>query len=101
MGKIKAPTQGGYLCSVTTNEELNLDESIKKFWEIESSFETKKGMTVQETDVEKFFEARTTRDENGRFIVRLPFVNEKSTIGQTKKIAESGAGFRCFSEKLE
>lgn len=78
-----------YICSVATSDEINLEKSIREFWEIEHAFESKKPRTMQEEDVEKYFEVTTTHDENGGFIVRLPFVGEKSTIGITKKIAES------------
>lgn len=59
------------------SDELRLDENIKKIWEIENFFEPKRGMTAQETDVEKFSNTTTVRDETGRFVVRLPFIEEK------------------------
>ncbi|XP_028160967.1 uncharacterized protein LOC114353251 isoform X1 [Ostrinia furnacalis] len=66
------------------------DDLLKKFWEMENEPNTiQKEMTESEKLCEKIFEATTVRDEEGRFVVRLPFATDdpKSKYGHSEEIA--------------
>ncbi|XP_047537187.1 uncharacterized protein LOC125071140 [Vanessa atalanta] len=70
--------------------QLEEDQLLTKFWEIERGPENiVKKMTRDETICEEFFEKTTKRDEEGRYIVRLPFKEEDPQCfkGETKEIA--------------
>lgn len=71
--------------------QMRSDDILRKFWEIEAEPDLiKKKLTVEEEKCEIFFSRTTTRNENGRFIVRLPFKVEdpKCQYGDTRNIAE-------------
>ncbi|XP_065355015.1 uncharacterized protein LOC135949392 [Calliphora vicina] len=57
---------------VSNSEDLVLHEQLRKFWELE---EAEKSDIETESDVycENFFQQTTTRQSDGRYIVRLPF----------------------------
>lgn len=66
---------------------LTLDEQLERFWELESCQSTST-LSVEETQCEAHFTATTTRDESGRFVVRLPRRPAvMSTLGSSKEIA--------------
>ncbi|XP_022835494.1 uncharacterized protein LOC111362949 [Spodoptera litura] len=66
------------------------DDELRKFWELEETPGTKRMLTQEETKCEELFTATTTRDKNGRYIVRLPLrdTNLVGTGGESKGIAE-------------
>lgn len=66
------------------------DNQLKKFWELEADTKTniKPTLTEEETRCEKFFAETTRRDEDGRYIVKLPFKSEDLKVEKSKKIAE-------------
>lgn len=72
--------------AVTTENDI-----LKKFWELESEsvYEEKKRLTEEEKQCEEFFVKTTTRDSEGRYIVKLPFKNDIPACkeGSTKLIA--------------
>ncbi|XP_046968281.1 uncharacterized protein LOC124535923 [Vanessa cardui] len=101
-GLIAQNTQLGWILSGrigktnTSNRIINLhlqleeDQLLTKFWEIERGPENVvKKMTRDEKICEEFFEKTTTRDEEGRYIERLPFNEEDPQCfkGETKEIA--------------
>ncbi|XP_072946166.1 uncharacterized protein [Epargyreus clarus] len=66
------------------------DDLLKKFWEMENEPNTiQKEMTRSEKICEEFFDATTERDNEGRFIVRLPFATDdpKCLYGNSEEIA--------------
>ncbi|XP_050357238.1 uncharacterized protein LOC126777960 [Nymphalis io] len=66
------------------------DDLLKKFWEIEREPDAiLKKSTKEEIKCEQFFEATTTRDNEGRYVVRLPFKEHKPRCveGKTRDIA--------------
>ncbi|XP_064074410.1 uncharacterized protein LOC135193908 [Vanessa tameamea] len=70
--------------------QLEEDQLLTKFWEIERGPENiVKKMTRDETICEEFFEKTTKRDDEGRYIVRLPFKEEDPQCfkSETKEIA--------------
>ncbi|XP_058817142.1 uncharacterized protein LOC131680444 [Topomyia yanbarensis] len=73
---VSGPVSQEAPCSDSTNVALlctsdHLDQQLAKFWEIESCPDTR-GLSKEELACEKYFTETTTRDESGRFVVRLP-----------------------------
>ncbi|XP_060810689.1 uncharacterized protein LOC106143274 [Amyelois transitella] len=68
--------------------QLEENELIKKFWEIESEpSPNKKILTQEEQDCEDHFKATTCRDETGRYVVELPFrPNVRRDYGDTRSV---------------
>lgn len=67
-----------------TNEELN--NNLKKFWEIEEL--PKQNYLLPEQQLAKdYFIQTTKRDEKGKFVVRLPFLRELKNYGDSYTIA--------------
>ncbi|KAJ0169346.1 hypothetical protein K1T71_015230 [Dendrolimus kikuchii] len=66
---------------------VDVDTMLKNFWEIEPDL--KKKHTKEEEACERLYEETYTRNEEGRYIVKLPFNNEKPkcTDGNTRDIA--------------
>lgn len=73
------------LCNITINDNSNLDQLIKKFWEIEE-YHDPPIFNKSEQYCETFFESNYKRDDRDRFIVKLPF-KSKLILGDTKQIA--------------
>ncbi|XP_045452957.1 uncharacterized protein LOC123662116 [Melitaea cinxia] len=70
---------------------LELDNMLKRFWELEAEPPvTKRMLTDEEIKCEKLFKDTTKRDGDGRFIVKLPFrtANPDCMRGEFRKIAE-------------
>ncbi|XP_065079455.1 uncharacterized protein LOC135702362 [Ochlerotatus camptorhynchus] len=49
----------------------DLDQQLTRFWEVESCPQSR-GLSKEELACEMYFSKTTTRDESGRFVVRLP-----------------------------
>ncbi|XP_064074465.1 uncharacterized protein LOC113394292 [Vanessa tameamea] len=103
-GPIAQETQFGWVLSdrvrtnlISTNPQLvgfhirvKEDDLLKKFWEIEREPDAiSKKFTKEELKCEQFFEATTTRDNEGRYVVQLPFKEHKPRCveGKTRDIA--------------
>ncbi|XP_041981020.1 uncharacterized protein LOC121734443 [Aricia agestis] len=57
--------------------QINSDEILKTFWEIEEQTpKLKKILTEEEQRCEDLFKATTTRSNDGRYVVKLPFRDE-------------------------
>ncbi|XP_058817243.1 uncharacterized protein LOC131680544 [Topomyia yanbarensis] len=67
------------------NEELN--RTLTKFWELETCREAP-ARTATEQAVEDYFKRTVIRSDNGRYIVRLPFNNMKSQLGDSLATAQ-------------
>ena len=66
------------------------DDLLKQFWEIENEPNSlDKRLTKTEIYCEEFYNRTTERNEDGRFIVRLPFAEEdpKCQYGKSREIA--------------
>lgn len=68
------------------------DLQLKKFWELKADPKAKNNviLTDEEKHCEKLFEETTVRDEQGRYVVRLPFKSEDRDLKaeNTKGIAK-------------
>lgn len=77
---------------VTLHTCMEENDLLRKFWEIESDPIQNKKRILSEEEIycEDFFKETTTRDKEGRYVVRLPFKKENSNlqIKNSKKIAE-------------
>ncbi|XP_043271223.1 uncharacterized protein [Venturia canescens] len=69
-------------CSLEQNETL--DESLKRFWEIENVESKTQALSVNEKQCEQIFKETVTRDTSGRFIVKLPFKSDPSKLGVSR-----------------
>ncbi|XP_055590023.1 uncharacterized protein LOC129742186 [Uranotaenia lowii] len=72
----------------TTVTEENLDRLVNRFWEIESFENDNFPPSTTEQDCLRHFEETHRRDSEGRFIVRLPFNDDKNRLGNSKRMAE-------------
>ncbi|XP_055686819.1 uncharacterized protein LOC129792077 [Lutzomyia longipalpis] len=70
-----------------TMEADSLHQMIEKFWKIEEAENNSSKLTPNEQYCEQHFVENTTRDESGRFIVRLPTKENLHSIGDTKSAA--------------
>lgn len=65
----------------------NLDSVLQRFWECEDLSE-KRRETADETLCEHHFRHTHYRDENGRYVVRLPLKENASHLGTTYEVAK-------------
>ncbi|XP_073963144.1 uncharacterized protein [Choristoneura fumiferana] len=73
---------------IVMHHQVNVDDMLKAFWEIDTT-DTSKRLTKEEEDCENKYKETHTRNEEGRYIVTLPFKTEEpqSPRGQTRDIA--------------
>lgn len=69
---------------IVDHEETDL---LQKFWELESETTTTKIMTDEEQQCERDFKDNYTRDDLGRYIVKIPMKTDNFDYGDTKQIA--------------
>jgi len=58
-----------------TTTAMDIDNTLQKFWELENVQSNTK-LEPEDDQVEKHFLATHSRDENGKYIVKLPFNTE-------------------------
>lgn len=70
-------------------EDHAVNELLRKFWELETDNPREKILSPEDQRCEKIFESTTTRDESGRYVVRLPFKSDKPECqyGNSRSIA--------------
>nr|XP_029724613.1 uncharacterized protein LOC109406186 [Aedes albopictus] len=69
------------VCQLNRYEE-ELNKTMSKFWEIES-VHPESNLTAAEAAVEEHFKSTHTRDDEGRYIVRLPFNHLQGQLGDS------------------
>ncbi|XP_055711546.1 uncharacterized protein LOC129806797 [Phlebotomus papatasi] len=68
--------------------QCNLDETLKRFWETENvPRERKKLYTDEEKHAEEHFSKTHSRDETGRYVVRLAFKDKHDALGDSSSAA--------------
>lgn len=72
-------------CHHSIENELN--DQLVKFWEIDN-YPTDKVFSPEESACEAHFVEHTRRDNNGRFIVSIPFKEPPSLLGDSFSIAQ-------------
>lgn len=70
-----------------TSPDEDLSSLLRQFWEIEATKPTKY-LSGDEKDMEQHFSQTTTRTQDGRFVVRLPFARSPELLGESRAIAE-------------
>ncbi|XP_050682068.1 uncharacterized protein LOC126977342 [Leptidea sinapis] len=75
---------------VVMQTKVETDQLLRRFWEIEENLPHKKPMTDLEIQCEEHFKNTHTRNDVGRYIVRLPFKEDPPTnLGDAKPLAIS------------
>lgn len=71
------------------NTHINLDEQLKRFWELEEGISNRRRFTREEQQCENFWQSTTLRDANGRYVTRLPFINPEDGrhFGKSRDLA--------------
>lgn len=72
--------------------EQKLSGMLERLWEMDR-IGIESSRTVEEELVEKHFMDTHYRDENGRFVVRIPFKQDVSGVGSSRRIALKRFGF--------
>ncbi|XP_028159736.1 uncharacterized protein LOC114352350, partial [Ostrinia furnacalis] len=73
---------------VVTHTKLEVDQLLRQFWEIEENIQYKKPMTELELQCEEHFKATHKRNDDGRYIVSLPFKDDPPTnLGDVEFLA--------------
>ncbi|XP_026746588.1 uncharacterized protein LOC113507865 [Trichoplusia ni] len=73
------------------NASLKEDEMLKLFWELENEPNIlQKRLSKEEERCEEYYEATTTRDNEGRYVVKLPF-KDHHPEGQPNGLKEIAA----------
>lgn len=67
-------------------EEARIDHFLTRFWEVESVPHVRH-RSDEEQLCENLFVANTTRDETGRYVVRIPFKTNAAKLGDSRSIA--------------
>ncbi|XP_077279448.1 uncharacterized protein LOC143906938 [Temnothorax americanus] len=74
-----------HVCLVT--QQISLDNTLRKFWELEEYTDNNTRLSKEEQHCENHFVNITKRDASGRFVVRLPFRENRAQLGQSRDIA--------------
>ncbi|GFV60706.1 integrase catalytic domain-containing protein [Trichonephila clavipes] len=70
-----------------TWNEVDLKESISRFWEMESVEEERELKNEDELFYENHFKNTFSTDETGRYVVDIPFKEDISKLGKSKETA--------------
>ncbi|XP_070071102.1 uncharacterized protein [Drosophila takahashii] len=70
--------------AIALTTTVDIGATLQKFWELENVQSSAK-LEPEDDQVEKHFLATHSRDENGKYIVELPFNTENPEFGQTQK----------------
>lgn len=99
IGKTETESTVSATCAVFTDEEARMSEILERFWKLDDFTEERTFMTKAETLCENHFVQNVTTNEQGRFVVRLPFSEEPSTLGESRNIAKKR--FEALERRLE
>ncbi|XP_055543082.1 uncharacterized protein LOC129728654 [Wyeomyia smithii] len=80
---VDVPQQNVVLSNVVTE---NIDKMIQKFWEVEEVPDAP-STTTEEQLIEDHFMNTHRRDDTGRFVVRLPFHESVTKLGDNRALA--------------
>ncbi|XP_046810015.1 uncharacterized protein LOC124420599 [Lucilia cuprina] len=88
-GPIKTQTIQSFTTSVVISKTSDLNALLKKFWE-EEEIPSSRPQLPEDEICENLYAQTTTRDESGRYMVRLPFKKEfpeKIFLGSSRFVA--------------
>jgi len=83
----KESSNYAFLCT----EDHFLERQVSTFWELDS-VQTKPNLSQQDLIVEKHFLETTQRDNNGRYIVSIPFKEAVSKLGESRHFLACAVG---------
>ncbi|XP_050665160.1 uncharacterized protein LOC126965567 [Leptidea sinapis] len=101
-GKVSQVPSTGVRKMVSLHVQVREDFLLKQFWELENEPNLiQKKLTKTEEKCEEFYDSTTFRNEEGRFVVRLPFKSDdpQCQYGGLKEIAEKR--FYYLEKKLQ
>lgn len=78
-------------CGLLRNNDTSITElnnNLAKFWELEKVPRNKSVLSEEEALCEQHFLANTSRDADGRFIVKLPLRAERDVLGNSFHLAK-------------
>ncbi|XP_011859104.1 PREDICTED: uncharacterized protein LOC105556616 [Vollenhovia emeryi] len=82
----KDQPSSNHTCLLT--QQVPLDETLKTFWELEEYKNNNTLLSRDEERCENYFVNTTSRDvASGRFVVRLPFRENRDQLGRSRNVA--------------
>ncbi|XP_058988017.1 uncharacterized protein LOC131807010 [Musca domestica] len=78
-------TSAALTCAIFS--ETSLEQAIEKLWKLEEVESTEKVMSPLETLCESHFNQHVKTDQNGRFVVSLPFQESPTALGKSHAMA--------------
>lgn len=73
---------------LVNHTKVEVDQLLRKFWELESYLPDHKALTPEDKNCEIYYETTHTRQTDGKYIVCLPFKDGfKERLGDSKSIA--------------
>lgn len=84
--------------SLLSIADIDLHSSLQRFWTQEEIPPCSK-KTTEEIDCDNLFDKTHSRDQHGRYIVRIPFATDAFKLGVSKPIAEQR--FRSLEKRLQ
>ncbi|XP_045459918.1 uncharacterized protein LOC123670468 [Melitaea cinxia] len=101
-GKICSPRNSARNTVSSLHIQLKDDDILKLFWEQENEPNIiKRRLSKEEERCEKIYDATTTRDKEGRFIVKLPFKTEHPSCQNGKLYEMAARRFMSLEKKLQ
>ncbi|CAH2094399.1 unnamed protein product [Euphydryas editha] len=90
VSKTDCLSQNSYNTVIAMHTQIEENEMLKRLWELDCGpVVTQKLFTPEEQACEEFYANTTRRDEDGRYVVKLPFRSEDPlcTYGNSRNIA--------------
>ncbi|XP_058064544.1 uncharacterized protein LOC131214178 [Anopheles bellator] len=80
--------QSPRLCQLSANIHTPLELTMQRFWECET-IDEEAPLSTEEDRCERWYTATTTRDQSGRYIVRLPRTSDVNIVlGASREMAD-------------
>jgi len=99
IGKADLSSVASVTCGIFTTEEEKASNLIEKFWKLEDFADQRDQMTSKEKLCETHYMNNVSRNHQGRFIVKLPFQDNPSVLGNSQAQAEKR--FQSIERKLK
>ncbi|KAF5302055.1 hypothetical protein FQR65_LT19138 [Abscondita terminalis] len=96
-GKLNTSLREPVKCNVLTLQGLN--NSIKKFWELEQNASNVSIMSAEEQNCEAHFKQTFCRNDEGRFVLKLPWKELPTCLGDSYELAKRR--FCAIERKLD
>uniref|UniRef100_A0A1I8N6A2 Uncharacterized protein n=1 Tax=Musca domestica TaxID=7370 RepID=A0A1I8N6A2_MUSDO len=79
------PNNVGASYILSTEEEINLN--LERLWKLEELDKNNKEITPEQMECEQNFKKNVSRESSGRIVVKLPFKESPSSLGQSRNTA--------------